>query len=488
MGGEFSAFVIETEKGKYKRFRQFEQDSQGRYCVPFGQKKDESCEKIPWYDSQPNYCVNCIDFYSFNYLYRPIQPWYTEATVVLGSTASKTSVTVVLQTVIDLFLEAQQMADKFFIARFTLPAYTMLKEENGRQRLERRLEAIRAEQGTAAAVEYQRSLEIKYDGNLKQMYQDQPSESGTVSLYLRSLLGGVYQMLRYRSGFFFRLLIANSLSYTVEKVIKNVYYNKRPNMTRGMVQDWDRMIGRDELAEPGSEEFYIRAFSRVNKNKGYRTSFPSGHNLGAWQFFFTVFSTPFFNVPEDNSGLRMFDLDSLISPWWWVALMVMAVLGVIFQFYARISLGGWHWLSDILASIGLAFLLVIVAGLIYKVLVRLNSPIYFLIVYIVLIFVRDWVPSVVSLFFKTEYLVPGNESLDDYEVKNTDYEQLLLGSVRSRDSIEVVNPLGSFSTDQGVAYTCPGSLATLTLSPMDFYRKGKTVAERCEEKTTKKNV
>ena len=163
----------------------------------------------------------------------------------------------------------------------------------------------------------------------------------------------------FGNGLFPRMIFATVFSYLVEGLIKHTYFRHRPNMTTGAVADVDRWMGVNDFVNKDYEsyDFFHRSKGAFMGLKSHRSSFPSGHNTGAWTLVGVLLFTGFYN---DFTGVKR-GWNGILS----VMLGIALILGI-YQIYARTSLGGWHWPSDILGGVLLGFASAFFGGLFYK--------------------------------------------------------------------------------------------------------------------------
>jgi membrane-associated phospholipid phosphatase len=284
------------------------------YTGCFTGKKPEFCKELKWYESQPSQCVHCIDVKLFKYLY--IDPKGTTTDPDTGEVKPNSRLYDFLTNIqepLDSTMEFMQLY-LFIIVLSISIVFAFFYGIITRGRIPN--EAVRSDLAVDA--------------------------------------------IGFGNGLFPRLIFAIVFSYIVEGIIKLSNYRARPNLTRGVVSDYDRWMGPNDFTDFNDEEernFFVRSKGALLGLRGHRSSFPSGHNTGAWTLFFILFFSPMYT---DFRGSK--------QPWG----KLMSVLAIIFfvlaiyQFYARISLGGWHWPSDIAAGVLLGMVSALFGGLLWS--------------------------------------------------------------------------------------------------------------------------
>lgn len=284
------------------------------YTGCYSGKRPDFCKNLNWYDTQPSECVNCFDATIFKFLYQdPKGQTVDPETGEMKPNSKIYEILKNLQVPLDTTMEFVQLY--LFVIILTISLFF--------------------------AFVYG----IVSRGRI-------PNEK------LRSDIA--VDAIGFGNGFFPRLVFAIVFSYIVEGLIKLTYYRKRPNLTRGMVSDYDRWMGPNDFTDindPEQADFFAKSKGALLGLRSHRSSFPSGHNTGAWTLFFVLALSPMY-----------FDFNGNKQPWGVIMKIFALVFFVlaIYQFYARISLGGWHWPSDIAAGVLLGLISALFGGLLWS--------------------------------------------------------------------------------------------------------------------------
>ena len=281
----------------------------------------DGCQNLEWYNSIPYKCINCFDRYLFDASYKsPNESKSDPDTGEIHDRLSDWNQKVKgFQTYIDALMEFMQI-QAYRYAFWAFAAYEIF------------------------IIPYSKGCDI-------------PNPQTYLKQVGRSVVGFV-------NGIFPRVLFAVIFSYIVEGVIKHKWYRHRPNMTQDAVADGDRYMGINDLKKTDeSYEMYNRSKGPIMGIKSHRSSFPSGHNTGAWTLFAIVLMSGMYS---DFSGNKR-------KPGLLIKFLLLITLAMsLYQVYARVSFGAWHWPSDVIGGIILGFISALFGGWVYNTLKKLG--------------------------------------------------------------------------------------------------------------------